>query len=93
MTVKTLPIHHFSYEGATVHVYKASKGEGIPQHTHDYSHAVVCMAGKCAIRKENKYMEIDIMSQPINLVGQEWHEIEALEDGTSFITVFKEGKY
>jgi quercetin dioxygenase-like cupin family protein len=93
MTIDVLPKHQFSYEGTSIRVYIANKGEGIPKHTHNYSHAVACTAGRCAIRKENVYVEMDVLTQPINLVGQEWHEIEALEDKTSFITVFKEGKY
>jgi hypothetical protein len=32
-------------------------------------------------------------SQPITLKANEWHEIEALEDGTVFCNVFAEGKY
>ena len=27
-------------------------------------------------------------TQPVNLVANEWHEIEALEDGTVFVNVF-----
>jgi hypothetical protein len=27
-------------------------------------------------------------TQPVNLVADEWHEIEALEDGTVFVNVF-----
>ena len=29
----------------------------------------------------------------LNLPAGEWHEIEALEDGTVFVNVFAEGKY
>ena len=32
-------------------------------------------------------------TQPVNLVAVEWHEIEALEDGTVFATMFSDGKY
>jgi hypothetical protein len=32
-------------------------------------------------------------TQPVNLPAYEWHEIEALEDGTVFVNVFSEGKY
>lgn len=32
-------------------------------------------------------------TQSVNLVANEWHEIEALEDGTVFMNVFAEGKY
>jgi hypothetical protein len=28
-----------------------------------------------------------------NLIANEWHEIEALEDNTVFVNVFAEGKY
>ena len=32
-------------------------------------------------------------TQPVNFTAAEWHEIEALEDGTVFVNVFAEGKY
>jgi len=28
-----------------------------------------------------------------SLIENEWHELEALEDGTVFVNVFAEGKY
>jgi hypothetical protein len=28
-----------------------------------------------------------------SLMANEWHELEALEDGTVFVNVFAEGKY
>lgn len=31
-------------------------------------------------------------TQPVNLLANAWHEIEALEDGTVFVNVFAEGK-
>jgi hypothetical protein len=31
-------------------------------------------------------------TQPVDLVSNEWHEVEALEDGTVFANVFSEGK-
>lgn len=49
------PVHQVTYDGATLNVYHANKGQG--------------------------------------LVANEWHEIEALEDGTVFVNVFAEGKY
>lgn len=45
------------------------------------------------IRKEGIEKVIDKTTQPISLRAAEWHEIEALEDGTVFINVFAEGKY
>lgn len=74
-----------------LNIYHANKGEGLPRHEHFYSHLTICFAGSCAIRKESKEVVVTKDSQPINLVAREWHEIEALEDGTVFVNVFAEG--
>ena len=87
-----MPKHDFYYDGATVKIYHANKGEGIPKHSHTYSHATFCNAGSCLVTKENKQLVINKNTQPVNLIGNEWHEIEALEDGTVFVNVFAEGK-
>lgn len=80
-------------DGTTLNVYHANKGEGLPRHEHLYAHLTMCHAGSIAIRKENKEVVRTKDSQPVNLVANEWHEIEALEDGTVFVNVFAEGKY
>jgi quercetin dioxygenase-like cupin family protein len=85
--------HIFSYAGINLSIYDARKGEGLNKHTHKFSHGTFVTSGLCVIRKENKEVIIDKESTPINLVSEEWHEIEALEDGTVFINVFAEGKY
>lgn len=82
----------FSYASAFVMIYHANKGEGLPMHVHRYSHAVMCNAGKCAVRTLNKNIEMTSNTQPINLKELEHHEIEALEDGTVFVTIFEAGK-
>lgn len=92
MTIAVPPKHNFTYDGAVVNIYHANKGEGLPQHQHIYAHATFCAAGSCVIRKENRQVKVTKATQPINLVAGEWHEIEALEDGTVFINVFAEGK-
>ena len=79
-------------DGTTLNVYHASKGEGLPKHSHIYSHLTLCHAGSCLITKENKSLTMTKNTQPVNLVAAEWHEIEALEDGTVFVTMFSEGK-
>jgi quercetin dioxygenase-like cupin family protein len=84
------PVHSFSYESARMNIYHAEKGQGLPKHQHLYSHATFCMAGSCVVRKEGKEVVVDKYTQPINLVANEWHEIEALEDGTVFCNVFSE---
>lgn len=93
MTIIIPPAHSFTYDGAQMSIYHAEKGQGLPQHQHTYSHATFCMAGSCAVRKEGKEVIVNKYTQPINLVANEWHEIEALEDGTVFCNVFAEGKY
>ena len=85
--------HQFEYGNCHVRIYHASKGEGIPKHSHPYDHATFCNAGSCIIRTANVTATIDKDSKPLNLVGKEWHEIEALENGTVFVNVFAEGKY
>lgn len=80
-------------DGTTLNVYHANVGHGLPRHEHSTSHLTMCHAGKCVIRKEGRELVMDKNTQPVNLVGGEWHEIEALEDGTVFVNVFAEGKY
>lgn len=87
------PKHSITYGGANVRIYHANKGEGIPAHSHAYSHATMCHSGSCLIRKENIEVTINKESTPVNLLAGEWHEIEALEDGTVFVNVFAEGTY
>jgi quercetin dioxygenase-like cupin family protein len=85
---QVLPRFTFSVNGATSQIYHANKGEGLPKHTHEYSHITACVAGSIAVRKETYNGTLDGTKQPINLRGSEWHELEALEDGTIFINQF-----
>lgn len=84
--------HIFTYDGAIISVYHADKGQGLPRHQHDYSHASMCNAGSCLVSLEGRSYTVDKNSQPLNLPAGEWHEIEALEDGTVFVNVFAEIK-
>ena len=85
--------HQVSTDGVTLRVYHANKGEGLPRHSHGYSHLTMCHAGSCVVRKEGRELVMTKDTQPVNLVGTEWHEIEALEDATVFVNVFAAGKY
>jgi quercetin dioxygenase-like cupin family protein len=87
------PKHTFTYDGATLNVFHASKGFGLPKHSHNYNHATICHNGSCIIRMKSKEKIIDKHSGAFNLPAGEWHEIEALEDDTVFVNVFAEGKY
>jgi len=92
--IETLvPAHSVTYDGATMNVYHADRGQGLPKHAHAYSHLTMCHAGSCILRKEGKELVMTKLTQPVNLLADGWHEIEALEDGTVFVNVFAEGKY
>lgn len=84
---------NFAYDGSRLNIHYANKGEGLERHEHLYSHATVCTAGSCVVRKEGKELILTKHSAPINLINNEWHEIEALEDDTVFINVFADGKH
>ena len=92
MTIVIVPKHSFTYDGARLNVYHANKGQGLPSHSHLYSHATVCHNGSCLISLEGRSYTINKNSQPLNLPAGEWHEIEALEDETVFVNVFAEDK-
>jgi quercetin dioxygenase-like cupin family protein len=71
-----------------LNVFHANKGQGLPRHDHPYSHLTMCHSGSCIVRKEGRELVMTKDTQPVNLVANEWHEIEALEDGTVFVNVF-----
>jgi quercetin dioxygenase-like cupin family protein len=86
------PQHQITYDGAQLNVYHANKGEGLPAHSHAYTHATMCHNGSCKVSLEGRSYTINKNSQTLNLPAGEWHEIEALEDDTVFVNVFAEGK-
>ena len=87
------PVHSVTYESTTMNVYHANKGQGLPPHSHIYSHLTICHSGSCIIRKEGKELVMTKDTKPVNLLADGWHSLEALEDGTVFCNVFAEGKY
>lgn len=92
MIENVAPRFVFSYASARVKVYHANKGQGLLIHSHAYSHATMCNAGSCVVRKAGKEVVMNKDTQPINLIAGEWHEVEALEDGTVFVNIFEDGK-
>ena len=84
--------HSLTYDGAMLNIFHANTGEGLPKHSHTYAHACCCHAGSVLVRKEGRELVMTKDTQPVNLTAGEWHEIEALEDGTVFVNVFAEGK-
>lgn len=79
----------FTYAGVTNNLYKGAAGEGLPRHEHTYPHATVCLVGSIKVTKEHKQAVLTSDSQPVVLLPNEWHEIEALEDGTVFMNIFE----
>jgi quercetin dioxygenase-like cupin family protein len=88
MVMSVAPAHSLTYDGAQLNIYHVNTGEGLPKHDHTFSHASVCHAGSIVVRKKGKEIVMTKNTQPVNLVANEWHEIEALEDGTVFVNVF-----
>jgi hypothetical protein len=86
------PTYTFLYDKVRFSVYHANVGEGLPRHEHTFAHLTMCVAGQAAIRKENLYKEMDKNTTPVILKEKEWHEVEALVDGTVFINVFPAGE-
>ena len=86
------PQHDFTYDGASIRVYHASKGQGLSSHQHIYSHATMCNSGSCLVTLPGRSYTINKYSKPLNLPANELHEVEALEDNTVFVNVFAEGK-
>jgi len=84
------PRHVVKYLDTEIIIYHANKGQMLPRHTHTYPHLTMCHAGSCVVRKQNKELVLTKDSKPINLVASEWHEIEALQDNTIFVNIFKD---
>lgn len=91
--IKVEPKFSVTQEAMTLTIYHADTGWGLPHHEHTFSHLTMCHAGSIIVRKEGRELVMTKDTQPVNLVANEWHEIEALEDGTVFVNVFAEGKY
>ena len=87
MTTPALLNRSFVYRGVRFSEFLANKGEGLPKHEHTYSHGTVCIAGSCAIRKENLELVLTPKQNAVVLSANDWHEIEALEDNTIFVNM------
>jgi hypothetical protein len=57
---------------------RVGDGEGLPRHEHLYSHLTMCHAGSVKISNERRSLVMTKDTQPVNLVANEWHEVEAL---------------
>jgi len=85
---RVVPRHTFTFAGTTHNIFHCDTGFGLPRHDHDFPHATVCHSGSIVIRKEGREVIITKDSTPVVLTANEWHEIEAIEDGTVFENIF-----
>jgi quercetin dioxygenase-like cupin family protein len=86
------PRFSVTQNGTSLNVYHVNKGQGLSRHEHPHTHLTLCHAGSCIIRKEGRELVMTKDTQPVNLIANEWHEIEALEDKTVFVNIFAEHK-
>lgn len=94
MTIKNIDAKYITtWENVNLFVYHANKGEGHDKHEHEYAHAVACFQGKIKISKEDISIILTPDNEPIRLREKEWHEIEAIEDGTIFMNIHTKDKY
>jgi len=91
--ISVAPKFIVTQDGTTLNIFHVNKGEGLLRHEHVYSHLTMCHAGSCKVSNQRRSIVMTKDTQPVNLPAYEWHEIEALEDGTVFVNVFSEGKY
>lgn len=82
------PQHEMNINNVLFQTFHVNTGEGINSHTHDYSHVTICHAGKIRITKSHVQVEMDKNTPAVMLKGEEWHQIEAIEDNTVFVNVF-----
>jgi quercetin dioxygenase-like cupin family protein len=92
MIESVLAVHNVTYDGTVLNVFHANRGQGLPRHEHIFAHLTIVHAGSVLVTKEGKSLTMTKDTKPVNLVANEWHEIEALEDGTVFVNVFAKGK-
>lgn len=89
-----LPKYHFTIDGATVNTFHIEiAGDGHPKHQHTWDHVTLVHAGRLKVRTQhNGEFEMTKDTKPIVFPANQWHELEALEDGTVFTNVFAVGK-
>lgn len=76
-----------NFKDTAIVVYHADCKQGHAKHDHVYPHVTFCTAGRAIVRKEGFETVIDKNSPPILIKELEWHEVEAIEDGTVLINV------
>jgi quercetin dioxygenase-like cupin family protein len=89
-----LPKYSFSVNDSTINTFHVDKaGEGHPKHEHDYDHVTLVHSGRLLVTTQNNgIFEMTKDSKPLLFPANQWHELEAMEDGTVFTNVFGLGQ-
>ncbi len=88
-----LPTYSFNVNGATINTFHIPKaGEGHPKHQHEYNHVTMVHSGRLLVTTPKVTFEMTKDTRPILFPADEWHELEAIEDGTVFTNVFGENQ-
>tara|TARA_R110000803_G_scaffold135609_3_gene202561 strand:- start:1803 stop:2120 length:318 start_codon:yes stop_codon:yes gene_type:complete len=88
--MQAMPAFSFNINDMTVNIFNIpTAGEGHPKHVHNYDHVTAVHSGKILVTTEKHgSFELTKDSPPVLFPKDEWHELEALEDGTSFTNYF-----
>lgn len=87
MVVPVHPRRVFTYKGVRTSEYLLNTGEGLPKHDHPHNHSTMCVTGSYVVRKQNVERVLTPQDTVVDLVANEWHELEALEDNTIVINM------
>jgi quercetin dioxygenase-like cupin family protein len=79
-------ISNITHQGIDINTYQADVGEGIPMHTHTFSHSTVCQSGSCKVIVGDKVFFL-VNNTFYEMPAGVPHEIEALEDGTTIVNI------
>jgi quercetin dioxygenase-like cupin family protein len=79
----------FAGLGCSFQRYDLARGEGLPVHQHDVDHLTVVAAGRIVARTDTRTLEVGPNDKPILFRAGRAHEIEALEDGTVVLNIFR----
>lgn len=82
------PTQVTTLDNVQMNFYHCNKGEGLPMHSHSYSHITYCVSGSCLVTQDGKFRTITSNTKPLILKANFQHEIEALENGTAFVNAF-----
>lgn len=84
-----MDLHQLSAMGMRIDRYTFARGEGLPRHQHDEDHLTVVATGRIVARTDTRTLEVGPSDKPILFRAGRAHEIEALEDGTIVLNIFR----